>query len=220
MARVEEFAALVPESLRDEPGRVFYSGWRAFESENNLYVLGLNSSGDPGSVADSVQSNIDRVLRGELENWSRYEEGNNPFHHGMLHLFKNIGRDPKTVPASNLVFLRSQSAKSLGRAQLKRLATCCWCFHRAVIEKLNIRVVVCLGTKAGKAVRGFLNAFDPPIDSFVEDNDRKWRSYTVRNSDGIFIVQLTHPSRAYWTACPSDPTGLVRSALECSQHQL
>ena len=219
MARIEEFAALVPESLRDEPGRVFYSGRKAFESENDLYVLGLNSGGDPCSVGDTVQSNIDRILSGESDNWSRYEEGNNPFHHGMRHLFESIGKDPKTVPSSNLVFLRSQSAESLGKAQLKSLARCCWRFHQAVIEKLKTRVVVCLGTKAGKAVRGFLNAFDSPIDIFVEDNDRMWRSYTVHNSDGIFIVQLTHPSRAYWTARPSDPTGLVRRALERSCHQ-
>ena len=37
MATIEEFAALVPDCLLDEPGRVFYSGRKAFESPRDFY---------------------------------------------------------------------------------------------------------------------------------------------------------------------------------------
>ena len=214
---IEKFVALVPESLLDKPGRVFYSGCNAFASENGLYILGLNSSGDPLSVTDTVQSNIDQVLHGELDSWSRYEEGNNPFHRRMQHLFKRIDTDPKTVPSSNLVFLRSQSAKELGKAKLKRLAEDCWCFHQTVIEELKIKVVVCLGKKTSKFVRGFLNILDGPADSFIEHNCRQWKSHIYRNSDGPLVVELTHPSTVDWITPSSDPTGLVREALNKSR---
>ena len=214
MVRIEDFAALVPPDLLDKPGRVFYSGRQAFESRNDLYVLGLNSSGDPGLVSDTVQSNIDLVLRGGLYSWSRYLEGSNPFHIRMQHLFDRIDKDPKTVPASNLIFARSQSAERLGKAEIYRIAKDCWRFHRAIIDELETKVVVCLGRDVGKVVRKFLNSHHSSINSFTEDNDRGWASYTYDNSDGIFIVQLTHPSRADWTSCRSDPTGLVAAALE------
>ena len=198
----------------DKPGRVFYSGRRAFEYPSDMYILGLNSSGNPDQEDETVESHIERIVKRESGDWSRYCEGGKPFHCRVLHLFEILGRDVKQIPASNVVFLRSEREEKLGKGQIQQLAKLCWPFHQAVIENLKVRVVVCLGKTSEDVVRKQLNINAPPVDCFVEGNRRRWRSRTYRNSSGISVVQLTHPSVADWTAKETDPTGLVIRALE------
>ncbi len=219
MATIEEFAALVPESLIEKPGRVFYSGRKAFESPRDLYLLGINSGGDPADAKDRVGDNVESILnRPEMENWSRYREGADDFHKRLRHhFFDYLELDPCEVPASNLVFLRSQSEQTLA---MRRLARKCWPFHEEVIGKLGVKVVVCLGKrKCGNLVRNFLKADSGPIDSFTEKNRRGYESLTFKNGYGLQVVQLTHPSR-FWTSQASVPTELVKRALERSRLQL
>ena len=216
MPRVEDFADLIPDSLLDKPGRVFYSGRRAFESPSSLYVLGVNSGGDPEISTDTLRDNIEQFRESpEMELWSRYEKGGDEFHKRVLcHLFSRLRLNPHVVPASNLVFLRSQTEEKLGKREIKRLARMCWPFHEEVIRRLEVRVVVCLGKRnCGELVRNFLGAGSNPIDSFREANNRGYESLTYRNRSGISVVELTHPSR-FWTSEASVPTELVERALE------
>ena len=213
MAKIEEFAALVPDCLLDKPGRVFYSGRKAFESPSDLYVLGLNSSGDPQRENETVREHFHKVIKCDPDNWSRYEDGTNPFHKRMRYLFNRLGLVPGEVPASNLVFLRSRREENIPTSDLEGLAGTCWNFHQAVIDRLGVRVIVCLGRRSGERVRKRLMA-NRETDRFIEENKRGWTSLTYRNSYGVSVVQLTHPSVADWTSCPSDPTGLVVRALE------
>ena len=222
MAAIEDFADLVPPSLRDKPGRVFYSGRKAFESPSKLYVLGVNSGGNPEISTDTLGDNIEKLkCSPEMELWSRYEEGGDDFHRRVLcHLFNRLKLDPRVVPASNLVFLRSQSEEKLGKAEIRRLARKCWRFHEEVIRRLEVRVVVCLGKRnCSELVRDYLDADSNPVDSFKERNKRGYKGFTYRNRSGISVVQLTHPSR-FWTSKASVPTELVERALEHSNHQL
>lgn len=218
LATIEKFAELVPESLMEKPGRVFYSGRKAFESPRDIYLLGINSGGDPADATDRVKDNVESILnRPEMENWSRYREGANDFHKRLRrHFFKYLGLDPCEVPASNLVFLRSQSEQTLKTTAIRRLARKCWPFHKEVIRKLGVKVVVCLGKQnCGDLVRDFLKADSGPIDSFIEKNRRGYESLTFKNMYGLQVVQLTHPSR-FWTSQASVPTELVKRALDRS----
>ena len=215
MATIEEFAELVPESLMEKPGRVFYSGRRAFEKANSLYILGLNSGGDPNSEKETITEHMDKVLNDQGAGWSRYVVGKKPFHRRMEYLFKVIERHPADVPASNIVFLRSKRKKCIPKDRWNRLTTDCWRFHKPVIDNLKVRVIVSLGKDSGEAVRDLVKADKRAVDCFTENYEkRKARSFTYRNDSGLSVVQLTHPSYADWTSPSADPTGLVQRALE------
>jgi uracil-DNA glycosylase len=87
--------------------------------------------------------------------------------------------------------------------------------HQAVIERLGVKVIVCMGEKAGKWVRQKLGA-NELVDVFIEDNKRypsPWRSKAHENANGQRVLTLTHPSIADWSARPPDPTALVKRAL-------
>ena len=201
---------------------MFFSGRSAFESPSELYLLGLNPAGGidrPFTVA----MNIKDVLHHHSDNWSAYRDerwrgakpGNSPMQRRVLYLLRRIGRDPGEVPASEVVFLRSTDWTKLG--DFESWARACWPFHQAVIDRLGVRVIACLGRKAGYWVRNRLNAHEK-VDEFVEDNRRFWKSRVHTNRDGLTVVTLTHPSQAAWTVPATDPTDLVERALSQTGH--
>lgn len=197
-------------------GSAFYSGRRAFNNPSSLYLLGLNPAGDP-SWRRTVRMNVAAVLHGP-EDWSAWRDeswggkpsGRNYRQRRVLHLMEQVEMGPGAVPCSEVVFSRSTDPDRLDMDSLARL---CWPFHEAVIETLGVRVVVCLGGRAGRYLRHRLNAHRK-IDEYVEDNRRRWKSRTHENAAGQAVVTLAHPSQVDWTARTSDPTGLVKRSLQ------
>ena len=142
----------------------------------------------------------------------------------VRHLLSMLGLDCRKVPASDLVFARSQSAEKItkNKVEFARLIKACWPFHQSVIQQLRVSVIVCLGRDAERGTIACLEADNPSLgkfvikDKFVEDGGLKQISRTYRNNGSVTVVQLLHPSRFHWTSPKSDPTELVRRALERS----
>ena len=220
---IEEFAELIPKSLLDKSGEVFYSGRRAFGAPSELYILGANPGGTPEGMPDStVSRHINQVLYDKPANWSAYRDeswhgrapGKSLMQRGVLHLFKRLQLNPGEVPASELVFLRSKDLSRL-EGDFNQLAEECWQFHQAVIDRLGVRVIACISNPASRWIRGKLGA-DTLLDEFQDTKPgwtRGWKSQIHKNADGIIVVRLSHPSRAIWTHPDSDPTTLVKRAL-------
>ena len=216
---IEAFAELIPKSVLNKPGYAFFSGRRAFSAPSDLYILGANPGGNPDDAPDAtVSKNVKYVLSKAPENWSAYKDDcwgpsftKNRLQRGVLHLFDILELDAGEVPASEVVFLRSRSLAEL-EGNFERLASECWPFHRAVIDRLGVKVVVCIGKRAGKFVRHQINA-NKPIDWFSERNKRGWESHSHKSACGIIVVTLTHASQVDWTNRASDPTWLVIRAL-------
>ena len=217
---IRDFAKLIPKSVMDRSGSVFYSGRAAFDSQSRLYLLGVNPGGDPVEQSkETVTWHTNRVLNKEPGNWSAYRDeswrGRPPGTYGMaprvLHLFRTLGLNPGEVPASNIVFVRSGREDRLD-GDMMQLAMECWPFHQAVIDRLAISVIVCMGQSAGNWIRGQLNA-KTQIDEFTEKNRRRWKSRAYTNAEGMTVVVMTHPSIVNWASPATDPTGLVREAL-------
>ncbi|MBI1390285.1 MAG: hypothetical protein GC154_17735 [bacterium] len=217
MCMIEEFVQLIPKSLLSKSGKVFYSGRAAFSSSSLIYILGLNPGGSPvKQKSETVELD---VLNDLPEEWSAYCDeswlNNPPGTHGLqprvLHLLKKTKLDPRRIPSSNLIFERSSSSKDL-KGRFNQLAEECWPFHQRVIDSLEIRIILCLGINTGNWVARKIGA-NLEIDHFTEKNKRCWRSTALKNSTGLCVVKLTHPSRANWKALATDPTQLVESVL-------
>jgi hypothetical protein len=214
---IEEFVDLIPKELLYKSGWAFFSGRRAFSELSDLYILASNPGGNPDDSPEAtVAKNVHRVLCKVPENWSAYRDDcwgpnctKNRLQRGVLHLFDRLKLDAGEIPASEVVFLCS---KSLAEIPFERLAEQCWPFHRAVIDRLGVKVVVCIGKRAGKFVRHQINA-NKPIDWFSERNKRGWESHSHKSACGIIVVTLTHASQVDWTNRASDPTWLVIRAL-------
>ena len=217
---IQDFIKLIPSALNDRNGRVFYSGRRAFESPKTLYILGVNPGGAPDELpGQTVSAHTSWLLKNGARNWSAYRDelwtgrtpGTAPLQRRMLHMFRKLNLDPGEVPASNLVFVRSErKAKLVG--DFSQLARECWPFHQAVVDRLKVRTILCLGQDPGDWVCEQLGARSQ-VDEFIEKNNRKWKSRVYRNATGLTVVVATHPSRVDWTAPSTDPTELIQRAL-------
>ena len=129
---------------------------------------GVQSGSEPKSDNPSkpklrtVEENIEYV-REKTEYFSLYcdkwEEGRRSLmQQGLHHLFENTDLKPSTTPSSNCIFVRSSTASKLQNQ--RGLQESCWPFHKAVIERLGVKLILCLGAKARDIVkrgRGLIN---------------------------------------------------------------
>ena len=214
------FAALVHDHVRDRSGAVFYSGRAAFSGQKPVYLLGLNPGGSPTSQAAETVARDLADWRDGPDRWSAYTDrswrGSEPGTYGIQprirHMFDRLGLDLRDVPASNVVFARTNSEAALA-SEKQELHGLCWPVHRAVIEVLGISTILCLGGTAGRWVRSILRA-ERYFGRFVEENARGWASEAHLSTEGVCVVTLTHPGRADWRNPDADPTPLVRAALD------
>jgi hypothetical protein len=114
--------ATIPSALLDVSGKVLYSGRGALCGEPNHYILGINPGGDPDTrTAETVRSHTEWVANTAPANWSAYRDeswkrkpaGRHGMQPRILHALRGLGLDPGTVPARNLVFVRSRRESSL-----------------------------------------------------------------------------------------------------------
>lgn len=214
-----KFLDLVDRRIRHRSGSVLYSGRAAFSRPSSLYILGLNPGGSPVDHTDeTIQRDITSYASAK-EVWSRYADdswrGRLPGTYGMqprvLHLLSSLGLDPRMVPASNIVFVRTANEAALG-AEKQSLLSICWPVHHAVIHHLGVTTLLCFGGTAGSWARKALDAHEL-VDTFVERNARRWTSSAHVNESGICVITVTHPGRANWRNPAVDPTPLVRRML-------
>ncbi|MBF0327289.1 MAG: hypothetical protein HQL42_19815 [Alphaproteobacteria bacterium] len=221
---IETFLGQVDSRLHSRSGAVFYSGRTAFTQPADVYILGLNPGGSPERRPhETLSRHMAKVLAEVPDLWSEYTDeswdGDIPGRHGMqprlIHMLDTLNLDPRRVPASNVVFVRSTSEAALA-AEKQELLRRCWPVHDMVIRNLGIKVIVCLGGTAGRWVREALEA-NEPVDRFVEANGRRWTSEAHANASGQYVLTLTHPGRADWRNPKADPTPLVQKILALKQ---
>ncbi|MEM6484427.1 MAG: uracil-DNA glycosylase family protein [Pseudomonadota bacterium] len=219
-SKLGEISRLIPESLHQKSGAVFYSGRAAYSGQSPLYMIGVNPGGDPGARPnETVSWHTGRVLQEMPDNWSAYRDeswrnarpGTSGMQPRVLHMLERLGLDPGTVPASNVVFSRSKRESTFS-GDFQKEARLCWPLHLAVIKMLRVRVIVCFGRTAGKWVCAEAGA-SRQIGEFVEANRRRWSSGAYEAASGLRVVVVPHPSIADWSSPFSDPSDLVKDTL-------
>lgn len=216
---INEALDALPKALRVRSGSVFYTGKDAFKGNRAVYLLGLNPGGNPeAQSANTVAKHIEE-FRARAVPWSAYAddrwEGAAPGTWGMqprvLHMLAGLGLDPRLTPASNLIFVRSRGEADL-KTEKAELLRYCWPVHRAVIDSLQVRAIICFGSTAGRWTREQLRA-NELLDQFIEKNGRRWKSEAHRAASGHVVVTTTHPGRVDWRNPDADPTPMIRRVL-------
>lgn len=222
-AMIEEFARNIPASIAKVSGSVFYSGRTAFGAPSKLYILGLNPGGSPvNQSAETIEWHMNKVLHEVPDDWSAYRDeqwggGAGRLQRGVKHVLGQLNLELGHVPSSNVVFRRSESESTLeAHGKFSDFAAEAWAFHRVVIDRLGIRVVLCFGKTAGYWVKAQLQA-DENVGELVERNYRRWRTVAFRNAAGITVTIAPHPSLAAWATPACDPTALIAQMLAESE---
>lgn len=215
---IQAFYERVPESMRGLSGAVFNSGSEAFSGASPLYVLGLNPGGDPEKHAIETVEYHSQLVFSKPAAWSAYRDeswdGRAPgaagMQPGVVGALESLGLPAHSVPTSNLIFIRTKAEKDI--KNFPALAKACWPFHEAVIEQLEVKVVLCFGKKTGNWVRRRVQA-DKFVDRFVETNKRNWTSEAFVNAEGLHVIVASHPARAAWTTKDANPSPMIKRVL-------
>jgi hypothetical protein len=220
MGIFEELIQLIPEHQLKESGAVFYSGKSAFDKRADLYILGLNPGGCPTQLREStIQRQVEKVRRELPEEWSAYsdeswqgaEAGTWGLQPRILHAINKQELHPRSIPSSNLVFIRTARQAQL-KSSFSSYAEETWPFHQHLIDAHKTKAILCFGIKTGNWVARKLNATEV-VDTFTEANNRRWTSKLMQNNNGLHVIIATHPSIADWTSCATDPSRLISRAL-------
>jgi hypothetical protein len=210
----------LPAEMLKQSGSVFYTGRSAFAKPSDFYILGLNPGGSPLlQASETIQRDLQEWQAPDRERWSAYADacwtgkdaGEHKLQLRLKHMFAQLGLSPRDVPASNVVFVRSQT-EALLKSNMSELLAACWPVHEAVMTALKTRIVLALGSTAGRWLRDKIGAHTP-AGEFRECNKRRWNSYAHCAGDGRTVITVTHPGRADWCNVASDPTPLVRDVL-------
>lgn len=223
-----EFKKEIPEEFLKESGSVFYSGLEAFSGTKELYILGLNPGGNPDKLSEyTLNKNIEFAKKNSC--WSSYKDdewssrsddknkknkaGTKGLAPRVLHVLDKLNLEPRLVPASNLIFIRTSRESHLKNKQ--ELALKCWSFHERVIETLQPKVILCFGNYTGNFVAARLGANKEVCEPWVENNNRRWRATARRNSNGgPIVITAPHPSIAAWNVPATDPSEFIEKLLK------
>ena len=221
---IEELVKRIPQSMLKLPGGALHTGRQAFDSPAEIYIIGYHPGGNPAESTETVGEQIHRVINRKPDAWSAYLDdswdgkprGSQRMQRRVAHLCAGLGLDLRAIPSSHLIFPCWDAGSEPGAAVERQWAEECWSFHQAVIDRLEIRIVVCLGSYARdwalKKERERTGVMPEPVDKFVADNKWAWRSYVYPAGDR-YIVSLTHPVWSNWINPTADPTPLVRRVL-------
>lgn len=221
----EDLNDYIDDSLLDIDGSVYYSGANSFEGHKRLYILGLNPGG--GESGKNIKWYTTEYMQGKESDYSEYKEswcnkeaGSHGLQPRVLHLLKTLDLCPFNVPTSNLIFTRTRQEKDLPnipnleevKNKTRYLADLCWPFHKAVINKLGVKMILCFGATAGSYVASELKA--EYIDEYKETNNRGWKTRIYKNSNDLYVVSAAHPSRANWCNKLSDPSNKIKEYFD------
>jgi hypothetical protein len=141
-------------------GRLLYS-WLGTVRPGPVYFLGYNPGGNPDGRPGTILQELDRSAAVPAgwsafldERWSgggrAGTEGparTKPLQDRFRALMGALGLDPRAVPASNVILVRSQNAAEI-RAREHELARRCWPVHDAILRSVRPRVVLVHGLRA------------------------------------------------------------------------
>lgn len=143
--------------LGNFPGKLLYSAPKTLLG-SDLYFIGYNPGGNPNEERNSIRAETEKFVSDpNLEfnefldaRWvshGKIRPAGQHFHQRRVqYLFEQVRLSPRTVLASNLVWIRTNDVDAF-RANFPadQIVDRCWGFHQQVIESAGVKVIIANG---------------------------------------------------------------------------
>lgn len=185
-------------SFINDSGGILYSSHETLV-RGSVYLLGFNPGGSGGC---SLEKDIDSMLLNTSnsyidESWSNrngsWEPGEAPLQKRVTWLLGEIGVDPRTVCASNLIFLRSRAASDVSYS----LAEACWPVHQSILEIVKPRLIIAFGN-SDRSPYGYLREMLAGKEDKICSGHGNWKAkgFAAKiNGRNVYIAGIPHLSR-------------------------
>ncbi|HEV2578813.1 MAG TPA: hypothetical protein VGU25_16535 [Acidobacteriaceae bacterium] len=180
--------------ILDESGTVLYSSCETLKP-GKYYFLGLNPGGSEEGTTKIRQSLVDldtSTLNAYLdESWCSDPDckGCRPLQKSFKFLFEELGEDPYTVCASNLIFKRSRDE---GDARYPELAELCWPVHEAILQVVQPHTIITFGDKTFRFVAKQLGGGSV---QYFDSGHGNWACQSLIKKGSPSLIGLPHLSK-------------------------
>jgi hypothetical protein len=190
-------------SIAAQSGKILYSSIDTLKP-GRLYILGLNPGGDPDRPEPShytIAEALDRLATKDENDYldERWQgcpvPGGRPRQRRVQWLCNQLGHAPRTVCASNLIFIRSRQGNGCG---FPRSADVCWPVHQSIIGIVRPRLILSFDSRVYGYVGTRLGGMDFETIETVPSGHGSWRCRRASLSlsyGPVHLVQLPHLSR-------------------------
>jgi hypothetical protein len=184
-------------TILDKSGTILYSSCETLKP-GKYYFLGLNPGGSDEGTNTIQQSLIELELGSSTRNayldedWSgsrSYGKGCHPLQKSFKFLFKELGEDPYTVCASNLIFTRSRDERDAGYPELAEL---CWPVHEAILRVVQPHAIITFGDKTFKFIAKQLGGGSV---QYFHSGHGNWACQSLIKKGAPSLIGLPHLSR-------------------------
>ena len=205
-------------SQLDLPGSILYGGHETLR-RGDIYLMGFNPGGTGG---DTLGVNIDAMFEksGNAyldESWgdgSRiWPVGEAPLQKRVRWVLETLGVDPRSVCATNLIFVKSRDAKGVEY----KIAGTCWPVHEAMLGIVKPKLIVAFGNSKVSPYEYLWSRFGSGAQDSIPSGHGNWtvRGFKANLPDGSspYVVGLPHLSRYKPDGKPEVATWLQRQLI-------
>lgn len=195
-AEVADFARAQLEPVLGKSGGILYSA-AATIRPYPVYLLGLNPGGSPERVMNTVRASIDALQSKTTnsyldESWAGSPVGEGRLQRRVRWLLEALGHEPRDVPASNLIFVRSRDAKGI---DFERIANTCWPVHEKILKIVRPRLVLVFGNSGISPYSFLFRKYGATVEQTQPSGHGSWLCRSFEVPGHFRVAGLPHLSR-------------------------
>jgi hypothetical protein len=186
--------------ILDKSGGVFYSDASSIRP-SPIYLLGLNPGGAPehqpnATVRASLEAFPSKKINDYLDDdWASRDKswgkGQAPLQKRVTWLLEQLKQNPRSVPSSNLIFIRSDNSSHLAYHELADL---CWKLHDRVLNIVSPKLLLVFGVGSKSPYNYLYNRYKPSNEQLFPSGHGNWVCRSFR-TDNFTVIGLPHLSR-------------------------
>lgn len=204
MTPAQEIATFATDHLTSvlgESGYVLYSDAKSLQP-CPVYLLGHNLGGSPKDQADAtVRASLEELPGKTLNNyldeaWTTasqrsWSKGQAPLQRWVVWLLQQLGLSPRSVPCSNLIFVRSIGVSG---SSFRELSDLCWVVHEQIIDIVVPTLLLVFGNSDPSPYSYLSERLGSTNESSCESGHGNWLCRSFGSRD-YTVVGLPHLSR-------------------------
>lgn len=195
---IQKIAKKALSDVLTESGSILYSSHETLKP-GEVYLLGFNPGGAGGNpVEKSIDAMLTNTTNSYLdESWQNHNgvwgNGKAPLQKRVQWILEGLGLNPRSVCASNLIFIQSREASDISYS----LAEKCWPVHEAILDTVQPNLIIAFGN-SNVSPYGYLHSMLGGNEEYYPSGHGNWsvKGFNCQiNGRPVYVAGLPHLSR-------------------------
>jgi len=136
----------------------------------------------------TMNNYLDEAWAATQKSWPK---GEAPLQQRVVWLLEQLGLNPRKVPCSNLIFVRSAEIAGL---PFNELADLCWKVHERILKIVSPKILLVFGNSEPSPYTYLYERLSPTEEKTFPSGHGNWSCRSF-NAKGVTVIGLPHLSR-------------------------